>query len=296
VATAHLGEFLSVLAALVWAVSVVLFRLSGRKLTPLALNFFKNIVASLLLLLTHALLRQDLLRPAPFLDYARLALSGIVGIAVADTLFFRSLNIVGAGLSQVVSLSYSPFVIMFTFIFLGERLSPGDFLGAGLILVGIVITSGAKPPPGVTARELRAGIGLATLSVALMALAVAAAKPALDRSPVLWATTVRLLAGVVMLVVITIVSPARRYVWGTLRPSRSWRVTIPAAVLGAYVAMIVWMAGMKFTQASTASILNQTSAVFVLPIAGLVLREPITGRKLGAVLMAMAGVGLVTLT
>ena len=115
----HLGEMLSVGAALLWAGSVILFRKSGRSYPPLALNFFKNIVAAVLLLLTLLAVRQDLFRQAPLLDYALLALSGVLGIALGDTLFFKSLNIVGAGLSQIASLSYSPFVILFTFVFLG---------------------------------------------------------------------------------------------------------------------------------------------------------------------------------
>jgi drug/metabolite transporter (DMT)-like permease len=292
----HLGEILSVLAALVWAFSVVLFRLSGRSLPPLSLNFLKNTVAIVLLLATFPVVGQSIVRDAPASDYLLLALSGVLGIAIADTLFFRSLNIVGAGLSQVVSLAYSPFVIMFTFAFLGERLSPGDIAGAAMILTGIFVTTGHEPPPGVTRRDLRTGIALATLSVALMALGVALAKPALNRSPVLWATTVRLAAGMAALVILTVVSPRRRYVWSALVPSSSWKITISASVLGAYVAMIVWIAGMKFTQASTAAILNQTSAVFVLPIAAVVLKERVTVRKLGAVALAVAGVVLVTLT
>ena len=292
----HIGEVLSVLAALIWAVSVVLFRISGRELKPLALNFFKNIVAVVLLLATLLVARQSLFHDAPLLDYVLLALSGILGVAVADTLFFKSLNIVGAGLSQIVSLTYSPFVILFTFVFLGERLTIGDLAGATLILVGVLLTISRGSTSDVSAHDLRVGIGLATLSVALMALAVTLAKPVLDRSPVLWSTTIRLLAGVVALVLLTVVSPRRRYLWSTLRPSRSWKVAIPAAILGAYVAMIVWVAGMKYTQASTASILNQTSAVFVLPLAAILLHERVTLRKLAAVAMAVGGVALVTLT
>ncbi len=292
----HLGEILSVLAALVWAFSVVLFRLSGKAVRPLALNFFKNIVASALLLATFPIVGQEILRDAPLLDYALLSLSGVLGIAIADTLFFKSLNIVGAGPSQIVSLAYSPFVILFTFVFLGERLSVGDIAGAAMILAGILLTTVRTSPPGVTRRDLRAGIALATLSVALMALGVTLAKPALDRSPVLWATGVRLFAGVLALVVLTLISPRRRYVWSTLAPSAAWKISVPAAVLGGYVAMVIWIAGMKFAQASTAAILNQTSAIFVLPIAALVLKEPVTRRKLGAVALAIAGVVVVALT
>jgi drug/metabolite transporter (DMT)-like permease len=292
----HLGELLSIAAALVWAVSVVLFRVSGRKTGPLALNFFKNTVAVVLLLATFAVTRQTLLRQAPALDYLLLAASGVVGISIADTLFFRSLNVVGAGLSQVAGLSYSPFVIVFTFAFLGERLTPGDLAGAGLIVLGIFLSSGHEPPGSIGRAALRRGIGLATLSFALMAAGVTLAKPVLDRSPVLWATTVRLVAGVAALAAMALVSPRWRYLWRTLRPSPSWRVSVPAAVLGAYVAMIVWIAGMKFTQASTASILNQTSVVFVLPIAAFALKERVTLRKTLSVALALAGVALVTLT
>ncbi len=291
----HLGELYSVVAALVWAVSVVLFRLSGRTLRPIALNFFKNAVATAMFGATFIVLRLEVVREAPATDYALLILSGVIGIAVADTVFFRSLNLVGAGLSQVASLSYSPFVILFTFFFLGERLSPGDLMGAGLIMLGIFLTAGHEPPPGSSPSDIRKGVGLATLSMALMALGVVLAKPVLDRSPVLWSTAVRLAGGMAALIVLAVVSPRHRDLWRTLKPSRSWRVAVPAAVMGTYVAMLVWIAGMKYTQASTASILNQTSAVFVLPIAAVVLKEGISLRKAAAVAAAIAGVALVAI-
>jgi drug/metabolite transporter (DMT)-like permease len=244
---------------------------------------------------TFAVLRESLWRPVPIADYLVLLLSGILGIAIGDTVFFQSLNIVGAGLSQIVSLAYSPFVVLFSFVFLGERLSLWDFLGGILILLGIVLTTRRKLDHGLTAHELRAGIGLATFAVAMNALGITLAKPVLDRSPVLWATGVRLVGGISALMILTAVSPRHRRLWRALRPSPSWKLAIPAAILGAYLAMLVWIGGMKYTQASTASILNQTSAVFVLPIAALVLHEPITARKIISVAMAIAGVALVTL-
>jgi drug/metabolite transporter (DMT)-like permease len=291
----HLGEILSIAAALVWSLSVVLFRLSGRCMRPLSLNFFKNVVAVTLLLATVPVAGQELLFPAPWTDYLLLAASGVLGITIADTLFFKSLNLVGAGLSQLVSLSYSPFVILFTFVFLGERLTIGDAGGACLIVFGIFLASGHEPPHGVTRAAIRKGIGLATTSVALMALGVVVAKPVLDRSPVLWASTVRLVAGVTTLALWTLVSPKHRYVWSSLKPSASWKIAVPAAFLGAYLSMILWIGGIKYTHASIAAILNQTSAVFVLPFAAFILKEPVSARKLVAVALAIAGAALVTL-
>jgi len=273
----------------------VLFRMSGRQYRPTELNFFKNIVASVLFLATFLVMGQELAHSAPAADYLILLLSGVLGIAVGDTLFFKSLNIVGAGLSQIVSLAYSPFVIFFTFTFLHERLTQWDLLGAVLILLGIFLTTTREQEHGLSKHDLRVGVTLATFAVAINALGITIAKPVLDRSPVLWATAIRLAGGVAALMLLTAFSKRHRRLWNTLRPSRSWRVAIPAAFMGAYLAMFVWVAGVKFTQASTASILNQMSAIFVLPMAAIMLHERITLRKLIAVAMAIAGVVLVTL-
>ncbi len=291
----HIGEILSVLAAVVWAVSVVLFRLSGRKLAPLALNLFKNTVAVILLLATLYFLRQPLIRQVPLIDYALLLLAGVLGITIADTLFFRGLNLVGAGLSQVVSCAYPPSVILLSFIFLGERMTWGDLAGTVCILFGIFISARHEPPEGTSRADVRRGILICTTSMVLMAISVIMTKPILDRSPLLWSTTIRLLGGLLAIVPIAVFSPRRRSLWRTFIPSRSWKVSIPASILGAYLAMIIWLGGMKYTQASTASILNQTSAVFVLPVAALVLHEAITRKKLLAVLLGVAGVALITL-
>lgn len=292
---AHAGEILSVLAALIWAFSVVLFRLSGRGLPPLSLNLFKNVIASVLLAATLLATAHRTLPQAPLGDYALLAVSGILGITLADTIFFKSLNLVGAGLSQIVGCCYSPLVVVMSAVFLRERLSLGDLLGACLILSGVLLSSGHEPPPGVARKDLRRGIGLGVFAFALMALGVVIAKPVLDRSPVLWSSTVRMVAGVAALALIGVVSPGKRYVWKAFRPSPAWRFAIPGAILGAYLAMVIWIAGIKYTLASTASILNQTSAVFVLPVAAAVLRERVTPLKLAAVALALAGVALVTL-
>ncbi|MBM3306861.1 MAG: DMT family transporter [Candidatus Eisenbacteria bacterium] len=291
----HAGELLSVLAALIWAFSVVLFRISGRGFSPLSLNVFKNSIATALLAITLAPSARATLPEAPLRDYALLALSGIVGITLADTIFFKSLNLVGAGLSQVIGCCYSPLVVLLSAAFLAERLSIGDLIGAALILSGVLLSAGHEPPPGVTRADIRRGTLLGALAFALMALGVVIAKPVLDRSPVLWSSTVRMAAGVGALLLVVAASPSRRYVWHAFRPSPAWKVAVPASVLGAYLAMIVWIAGIKYTLASTASILNQTSAVFVLPVAALVLKERITLRKLAAVALALGGVATVTL-
>lgn len=70
---------------------------------------------------------------------------------------------------------------------------------------------------------------------------------------------------------------------------------LPGSFLGAYLSMVIWMGGMKYTQASIASALNQTSNVFIFILAALLLKEPVNLIRMIAIILAFAGVVIVTL-
>ncbi len=289
------GEIYSIGCAIVWALAVVLFKVSGLRLPPLALNLFKNAVAVALFAVTIAALGMEFTPDVGARNYLLLAISGMVGLAIADTIYFKSLNTLGAGLLSIVACLYSPSVIFFSVLFLKEELSTGDLVGAAMILSSVVISSGHKPIPGTTRRQMIIGIALGAISVFFMGLGVAIAKPALNHSPVLWATALRLATATLILGVITSLSGDGKKTWSAFRPSAAWKITLPTSIVGAYLAMILWIAGIKYTTASVAAILNQTSVIWVLPFAALILGERITGRKVLAVTIALAGVVIVTL-
>lgn len=54
----------------------------------------------------------------------------MIGIGLADTLYFRALNRLGAGRMGIVGNFYSPFVLVLSFVFLGERLSALQGVGS----------------------------------------------------------------------------------------------------------------------------------------------------------------------
>jgi drug/metabolite transporter (DMT)-like permease len=291
------GMTCALLAALAWAFALVLFKRSGEQIVPLALNLFKNVVGTILLAATLVILRQGLaaLHGQPAEDIAILAFSGIIGIALADTLFFYGLNRVGVGLVSIADCTYSPFIILFSFLLLGEQLLLSHYVGAGLILFGVATASGHKPPPGRTRGQIAVGMLLAAAGMGSMAFGIVIAKPALERTPLIWATLIRLLAGTAVLAIVTAVSRDRKALWSVFRPSAAWKYSLPAAVLGMYLALLLWIAGFKYTWASMAGILNQTSVIFAIILASLILKEGFTRRKLIAVVAALAGVLLVTL-
>lgn len=285
------GELYSLAAAFVWATGVILFRRSGDHVPPVALNLFKGLLATLLLLGTMAVLGRPFFPDRPWSHWAWLLASGVVGIGIADSLFLASLNRLGAGGSAIVDCLYSPFTVLLAWLLLGEPIGLVLILALVLMVGGIFI--GTWEPPEAdnpeARRQNRLGIGLGALSMLFMALGIVMAKPVLDRSELLWAVTVRLVGGTAFLVVQGLTPRHRADVIRTLRPGRHWSIAVPASVVGTYVAMIVWLAGMKYTRASISSVLNQTSTLLIPLLAVFFLRERLTWRKALAVGMGFAG-------
>lgn len=290
------GQLYSLGAAIAWAAALVLFKSSGERVAPLPLNFFKNCVGLVLFGLTILATREwvGVLESANSRDLWILAISGVLGIAVADTLFFRGLNLCGVGLISIVDCLYTPFVMLFSFLLLDEDITLIKLAGAGLILAGVLACTGHTPPAGRTRRQLLAGILFGVGAFATMALGIVLAKPTLDRFPVNSASAIRLLAGTLALGMVGLFIPNRRDLLTIFIPSRVWWTALPGAAMAAYISLALWVAGFKYINASVAAMLNQTSLIFAILLAAIFLKERLTPRMMVAVGLAASGVLVVT--
>ncbi|MDD8025959.1 MAG: DMT family transporter [Acidobacteriota bacterium] len=288
------GEILSIGAALTWAVALVLFRVVGRDVHPLAVNLFKNALGVILLVPTIILLGKPLLPALPFSDYAVFIISGIIGIAVADTLVLASLNKLGAELLAIVDCAYSPFVIGLSFLFLGERMDAVQSAGVALIVLAVLIISSRKSDARVPRRDLVQGILLGVASVFLMAAGIVMVKPLLGRTPILWGTMIRLVGGGAAVAVFLAFHPRRREYLRPLGSAKTLALLVPGSIFATYLSNGFWLAGMRLTKASVASALNQLSTIFIFVLAAMFLKEKPTVRKLIAVALAFAGALLIS--
>jgi drug/metabolite transporter (DMT)-like permease len=292
----YFGETLSFLVAIVWALAVVLFKRSGETVHPLSLNLFKNVLAIILFVPTIWIFGEALFRNAPVRDYALLVISGVLGIGIGDTLFFYSLNYIGAGFSAIVSCMYSPFLISLSLIWLRERLTTWQIIGAAIIIGAVLMTMQVRRRASIRKGRFLFGILLGMIAQAVAAVGVVMIKDVLVRSPIVWATEIRLIGGTIGLVIVFLILPRRKQIFRSLiNTKKGWAYTISASFLGAYLAMLIWLAGMKYAKVSIASALNQTSTVFVMLFAAFILKEKITLQKVGAIILAVAGAFLVFL-
>lgn len=288
-----LGEFFSLSCALAWASAVILFKKSGEHLQPFSLNLIKNAMVLPLFAFTVLAVEGSTLPPIPPDHLAIVLLSGLLGIAAGDTLYFHALNSIGASRMAVAQALYSPSVILLSFVYLGERLGVWQFVGVGLVLGGIVLVTWSRDRRSADARALRIGVAWAVFSVFLMALGVVLAKPMLEQYSFLWVVTLRVVAGFVGMLVIAVARRQLASLWNDYRGVTHWRTIVAGAVVGTYISMMLWLAGYKYTQASIAAVLNELAAVFILPLAAIFLKEQVRPRQVFGVALALAGVVLV---
>lgn len=284
------GAALSLAAAFFWACSVILFKKSGEVFSPVSLNIYKSIVALVLVTITMLVLEIPFFPDKPAHDWWLLALSGFLGITLADLFFFMALNRLGASLTAVVECLYLPSVIFFSFILLGETLKPLAVVGGILILSAVFIGTFARTNPAQNdSRSPVAGIIAGCLSMIFVASGIVIIKELLDTTDVFWATLVRVVAGTVSLFVIVFFHPKRKKYFKELKLSKAWFTALPASVSGNYLALLCWVGGMKYTTASRAAILNQMSTIFIFILAAVFLKEKITVHKTLSIILALTG-------
>ena len=284
-----LGQAMALGSAATWAFGVILARQLGSTLPPAALNLFKNgLVLAVLTPLAIFSTRGQL----PSLTGSQLLLSlisGVMGIAVADTLYFRALNELGAGRMGVVGNLYSPLVLVLGFLFLDERLGAWQWLGFALVAMGVLLV--ARPPrqwqthPTHTLR----GVVIGLVSIALMAVSIVMLKHVLEAQPLLWITLLRL-AGAVTGLLLLAAWPRMRRHFRFVASAVPWPRLVVAALCGQGLSMVLWLGGYKYAPAAVAAILNESASVFLVILGALWLREPLGKRAVAGVALTFTGI------
>lgn len=140
-----IGEFAGLTAAGLWALSSVFY--SRAQMTAWEMNLWKNCLASVIFLIHLTLVRSiagDAIFEAPVEAWCWLALSSIIGIVIGDTVYFRSLQILGPRRALVVSTASPIFGVIVGYFVMGDTISILLLMGVGLTILGVAIVVSDK--------------------------------------------------------------------------------------------------------------------------------------------------------
>ncbi len=287
----NFGEVFALVCAMMWASAVVLYKHVGESMSANTLNLVKNILG-LSLLVPTALLFEGIVFPSlsPS-EWLILIASGYFGIAVADTWYLQALRNLGAGRTAIVASLYSPFVVVLSILFLSETLVAWQWLGFFMVLAGILVVVYQRNYQSVDRVALIKGITLAVASVFFTASGVVAMKPILVNDGFFWMVSLRMLAGVIgMLLFLMIKGQIASTYDVVVNGEHRWVHIVIASVIGSYLALLFWLGGFKYADASVASVLNETANIFIVLMAWLFLKEGLSKRKIIGAALTFSGV------
>ena len=115
------------------------FTLAGRRVGASVVSRSRLLIATLLALAVHWMTRGTILPHALSWEaWGWLALSGVIGLALGDSLLFRAFVAIGPAKTMLIFALAPAMAALFSWIFIGEVLKWLEMVGMATTLVGIV--------------------------------------------------------------------------------------------------------------------------------------------------------------
>lgn len=296
-----MGELAALANALVWALTGVVTKGVGKDVRPthivaaqvwigLAFLLIVGLVIGQFDELTHVQLRSALF------------LTGGALINTAGSLVFW-IALSRSTVSKVYPTTQSIFIIITMlagWLFLGDSPRVGVIGGAALIIAGVILLNWQPAPDtsenpdatgGVRTRRNKRrgdyiGIGLGVATSFLWAGGFLSTVVGLEETPPVAAATIRNLVPAIIFVVISIVFPSTRIT----RVFRGNGIRLTAgAVLFAFSAL-TFVVALDLTSPGTVVVLINTSPMFAIVFAAIVLRERLTRFVFSGAALSVAGI------
>ena len=287
----NMGDIYAIMTAFCWSSAVILFDISSKKLDSYQMNVIKNLIGVCGFIISIIFLG------IPFPNFTSseiwiLMISGVIGVAIADIFFLTALKKLGSSLLAVVSTIYSPSIFVIAYIMFRETITLQSYLGAILVIAGIVVTT-YKAPKVLDRKKLYLGIFFGIVAQFLTAYSVLLVRPIMENNPILIIALCRFSIGLCVTMGILTLRDGPSGLISTVKTGLRMKSIVFGAFLGTYLSVIFWLAGFKYTLAGRAAIYNQLSTVFIVVMAVLFLKETMSMKKWIGVFLSVSGAILV---
>jgi len=302
----------ALVAAFTWGLSSLLmdraFRTAGPETRvygegpgPASANFLRNVfnlvVFGLLWFLGGGGLPADEALRA-------LLISGVLGFALGDVLFFASFKWCGVQTAAMVGLLSVPISVLLSWFWLGEFLQPRTLWSMAVVLLGVVLVvtdSSSNTEPG---RRLWLGVGICVTSATIWAGAVVLGHDALAGVDVITGGGVRVVGGLLgALVLAALVGLARprtsarrelAHLTAGLHSLPVLRLLVIPSLCASLLNQIPYNLALRDLPGGVAALLFATTPLFTLPL-GYFFGERFGMRTILGTILGLAGVAGVVL-
>lgn len=283
-----LGASAALLSALSWAISALIFAKLSHSISALSMNWFKGVVAiTCLLVLVFPLNLMQI----SFYQWIFLLLSGLLGIAIGDTLYFHTLKHLGARLTLLLSTLIPLVTALGAIVIFNERLSLFAAIGLMITLCSVFAVLWSKAEKQNKQDKLSVGVVVGLVFVTTEASAILLTKAAVLELDSLLVTFIRQVVGVAGITLWLLATQQMRTTVSVIATQKSHIFSlITAAIIGGFIGTWLSVYALKATYASAAVILNSTSPLFVIPLTIWFMRESVPKSSIYGTFVALVGI------
>lgn len=284
----YVGIIVALLSAASWAFATVVFDRIGKVVPYVGITFLKGIFSIILMIVL--LIFTGGLHDIGIWEFSFLALSGIIGISLGDSLFFKSLQDLGAKVQVIFFLLGQIFTMILSLLLLGELLSLEQYIGAVVLLTGIVIVIWGKQDNH--PNKVR-GIVCGLFSILCFSVSAIMVKMAIAEVEVITATFYRMLFGTIFTLGFGVVGKQLPSWIKPLKDKRLLILFILNVFVITYGGFLLSMVAVKLISVSLVSVLGTTEPVFVLLFAYLINKDKIAKQEVIGTIITLIGLFII---
>ena len=285
-----IGIIVALTSSASWALATVIFERLGKVIPSAGITFIKGVFSIIVMCILVLLIGDFSLVSAH--DALVLTLSGILGIAIGDTMFFSSLRDLGAKVQVLLFMLGQIFTLLLSFMLLGEILTLGEYIGAIILISGVILVTWGKQDDH--PNKLR-GVMYGLLSIFCFSISTIMIKLTDNDIDVISASFYRMFAGtIIMLFVGTTTRKIKIWV-SPLRTPRTLILFIFNVFVITLGGFTLSLYAIKHIGVSIASLLSTTEPVFVLVFAFIVNKEKACVREILGAIVTIFGLIIIML-
>lgn len=227
-------------------------------------------------------------------------LSGVIGLVLGDAFLFQAFVWIGPRLSMLL-MSLAPVIsVIFSWIFLAERLTLLQVLGIGITVLGVstVILDRGKPnQANGQNRNYLKGLLFGLGGAVGQALGLITSKVGLNAgvSP-LSGNLIRIFsAAVIMWVIALLMNQAKVTIDSVWQSGRARSFLLMGTLAGPFLGVWLSLVAIQHTPVAVATTLMSLAPIILLPVGKIVFKESIGWRAIVGTVVAVSGVAMLFL-
>ena len=296
----YFGEIAALTAALLWSIAVIIFKTLSTKISPLLITGLKNLIALICFVILFIILDIDFINSKfTNTEYTKIIISGALGMGIGDILFLFALSKIGANRIAILNCFEPSVILLFSMMMLqasAYQLNLNQVVGFIVVIISILIITYEQDKSDIDPKVKRFGLFLQITAILMSSFGIVLIKPILNQyahsiQDQLWITAFRLFPGVIISWIFILCNQNLKQLFYPLYNWKTIWTIILSSGLGTFLALSFWIIGYaNITKPAIASILGQTSVIFIFILSALVLKEKITSKRFVAITAAILGV------